>query len=889
MIALSEKYIRESIANSEVIFKRGENIYHLGNYALIDSNIDIKQFIYSMDGHYGEYTIQIDIQENRVLTNCECPYPGNGCKHVVAACLDVNRRLKKLSSVPEKKTALSAADYLSGEEIREEAFKSRKKKATSESFKLELGDTFKGEHRIITKTGRVYIATVHEPQKKAGHCTCADFSMNRLGICKHLIFLFQYIKKQKIFDAQADKERFPFIHIFWNSIEQKPQYFYDRKLPEAIQDDFKELFEENGLYKMERLGRLFEFYEKYRDDPKIKFDTYLLIQINHLLFLDEVKKIKETYKPDFSFLKTKLLPYQEKGIRFALFKRAAIIADEMGLGKTLQAITLAVLKKQLFGFSRILVVTPASLKFQWLREIEKFTDETAVVVEGNKRKRQQIYETGNQFFKITNYEAVLRDILVLKRFKPQLVILDEAQRIKNFETKTHQAIISIPHEQSLVITGTPLENKLEDIYAIMQFSRPGLLSPLWMFASNHFYLSRSKKNKILGYKNLEPLYEKLKKVVIRRKKEEVFDSLPDQMVNNYFLDLSKEQAEIHTGYVQSLFPIINKKFLTPIDIRKIQQLLLLMRMVCNSTYLIDKMTNISPKLGELTQLLFELVIENKRKIVIFSEWTNMTYLIGKTISNMDIPFIEYTGRIPVAKRHLLIDEFNNNPDCKIFLSTDAGGTGLNLQSADCVINFELPWNPARLNQRIGRVNRIGQKSNKVNVINLITKRSIEEKVFAGINLKQELFNAVLDGSNDEVLFSRDNKTKFINQIRAMFSDEQEAMQGEKNIPDELDNDTPYFLNPKVLDKEEAVVDISMEEGSSEEEYEPAEPVSKDEIAANTTDVEKMEQVLNQGLQFLSSLSVMAGGKPIITGNDKNAIRINRETGEVTFKFKMAGF
>ena len=536
----------------------------------------------------------------------------------------------------------------------------------------------------------------------------------------------------------------------------------------------------------------------------------------------------------------------------------------------------------------MLVVTPASVKEQWKKEIEKFTEEQAVVVAGTRKKRQQTYVNGGPLVKITNYEAVLRDREVITEWNPDLIILDEAQRIKNFETKTHQAVLSIPHNHSLVITGTPLENKLEDIYSIAKFSDPALFSPLWAFAANHFNMSREKKNTILGYRNLDIVHEKLKGLIIRRRREEVFDSLPEQVVNDYYLDLSPQQDEIHQGYVQSLFRIINKKVLTPMDIKRMQMILLKMRMVCNSTYLIDKKTNISPKLVELVSILKELVISNRRKVIIFSEWTSMTYLVGKVLSELGIDFVEFSGKIPPARRQLLIQEFHDNPDCRIFLSTDAGGVGLNLQNSDCIINIELPWNPAKLNQRIGRINRIGQKSSKIHIINLICKNSIEEKVLAGINLKQELFNAVFKGGTEEVDFSRENKNKFINQIRAMFGEKAVEERTEKQESPELDAKTPHYLNPEIFKDKEMEIDIAAEE-SGEAIIEEAE--EQEEAGRNESGFEpkQLESVLNQGLSFLNTLSQMATGKSMVDGDGGKAIEIDRETGEVVIKFKLPGF
>ena len=214
-----------------------------------------------------------------------------------------------------------------------------------------------------------------------------------------------------------------------------------------------------------------------------------------------------------------LYPFQILGAHFLAERPAALLADEMGLGKTLQAISLGILKKKIFGFSKILVVTLASLKEQWKREIEKFSNENATIIEGSPFQRKALYKGDTHLFKITNYEAVLRDITIISGFNPDIIILDEAQRIKNFSTKTAEAVKRLPKKHGIVLTGTPLENKLEDVYSIVQFLEPYMLTPLWKFASDHFMIPRKKNTSIAGYKNLDMLKDKLKPILIRRKKE----------------------------------------------------------------------------------------------------------------------------------------------------------------------------------------------------------------------------------------------------------------------------------------------------------------------------------------------------------------------------------
>lgn len=561
---------------------------------------------------------------------------------------------------------------------------------------------FKGDHLLNTAKGRHYQVTLHDPAAGIGHCSCLDFHFNQLGTCKHLLFLREFIEKKKGFTKRLARETFPYVGIFWESVAGKPRLYHeltDEQLGPELSRLLAEFFDDAGLFRADSIVAFAAYLQRLENHQRVRIQEPVFRKLSGAVMDDELRQAASGPLIDLSrCLKIQPYVYQQEGIRFGLYyKKAVLIGDEMGLGKTLQAIALSVLKKQLFGFTKVLVVTLSSLKQQWQREIERFSDEQACIVAGPAKQRQQSYFQAPGLFKITNYEAVLRDVTIISRFKPDLIILDEAQRIKNFETKTAEAVKRLPRQHAIVLTGTPLENRLEDLYSLVQFLDPDLLTPLWRFAADHFLISRRKKGDIQGYKNLDQVRNRLRPLVIRRRKEEVLDQLPEVIVNDYYIDLAEEQAEVHAGFSRILLPLLAKKFLTQIDLRRIQVLLLKMRQVCNSTYLIDRKTNISPKLSELSTILDELVVQNGRKVVIFSEWATMNMLIGKQLSRAAIPFVELSGRVPTEKRQALIDAFNNDPSCKVFLSSDAGGTGLNLQAADCVINFELPWNPAKIN------------------------------------------------------------------------------------------------------------------------------------------------------------------------------------------------
>ncbi|HKI49454.1 MAG TPA: DEAD/DEAH box helicase [Desulfobacteria bacterium] len=890
MFELTESFIKSKIAHTPLIYHRGRYLYRHGSFSLSEADPEAGLFSYDVDGSYGDYVTRIIVKEDGIESACDCPYPEKGCKHTVGVLLDVRDHLER-----RKATApLEPSDepYLSPEEIRKQAIADRENRARTESFQLSEGEMLKGIHLIETKKGRQYEVTLHDPEKGEGHCTCPDFLTNRLGTCKHLIHLRNHFKKKPDLKTQLSREKFPFVDIFWDSVNGRPKLFSEKpgfKI-EHMDPPLSKFFDSEGRFVPNRLPDIMPLLSALDRNKQVRVQPTVLAHLDAFFEDEQMAELSRTAKVAEHGLKVQLYPYQEEGVKFALFKKACLIGDEMGLGKTLQAIALAVMKKEIFGFKRVLVITLASLKEQWKREIERFSDETAVVVAGPARKRQAIYRGDEYFFAITNYEAVLRDVTVISRFKPDIVILDEAQRIKNFSTKTADAVKRLPRKHSLVLTGTPLENKLEDVYSIVQFLDPHYLAPLWQFAADHFMISRKKKGHILGYQNLENLHEKLKPLVIRRKKEEVLKDLPDEVVNNYYVDLHEEQREIHSGYLRVLLPLMNKKFLTPMDLRRIQEILVRMRMVCDSTYLIDRTTHISPKLTELASVIDELVIQNKRKMVIFSEWTTMTFLIARHLSEVGLPFVELSGKVPVNKRQALIDEFTHNPDCRVFLSTDAGGTGLNLQAADCVVNFELPWNPAKMNQRIGRVSRIGQKSNCINVVNFICKESIEEKIYAGIQLKTDLFKGVFEGGEDVVEFTREKRTEMLNQLREMMGEEPELPPRESGPSEEIPEDTPHYLNPEVL-REDKPLDFAAEEEEQTEETLPEEvPDEPGKVEDAGPSPEKMEAVLNSGMAFIGGLLEAATGQKIApTGDDGRMVKIDKGTGEVTLKFKLPGF
>jgi hypothetical protein len=466
-------------------------------------------------------------------------------------------------------------------------------------------------------------------------------------------------------------------------------------------------------------------------------------------FVADVEAGRET----FDLLRHTLLPYQREGMLHLAFGERALLADDMGLGKTIQAIAACELLRKLRGVGRVLVVCPASLKGEWEEQIARFSGAETKLVNGTRAARLFQYDGGasgqSAFFTVVNYEQVVADAPEINaRVRPDIVILDEAQRIKNWQTKTARAVKSLDAPYAFVLTGTPLENRIDEVYSIVQYLDPGLLGPLFRF--NRDFYELDERGRPVNYKNLEDLKRRLAPVMLRRRKRDVETELPGRTVTTFMVPMQEEQRARYDDYhgrAARLIQIAQRRPLTKQEFDRLQMLLACMRMICDTPYILDANCRISPKLEELERVLAELVAEPDRKIILFSEWERMLFLVRELAEEMGLEFAWHTGSVPQERRRAEIARFKRDPGCRLFLSTDSGAVGLNLQAASAIVNLDLPWNPARLEQRIARAWRKNQMRT-VDVINLVTEDSIEHSMLHLLAQKQALADGVLDRDGD---------------------------------------------------------------------------------------------------------------------------------------------
>jgi SNF2 family DNA or RNA helicase len=517
--------------------------------------------------------------------------------------------------------------------------------------------------------------------------------------------------------------------------------------------------------------KILEEARRISDDFRC-YDDALELVLHRREHLGRQERVNELFpqgiaSPMFdNLLKVNLFDYQKEGVLFAARAGRCLIADEMGLGKTIQAIAAAELFRREFGVGRVLIVCPTSLKYQWKSEIERFTDSDVFVVEGTVVARRKHYEKISAQYTIAGYHTVANDLKQLNDLDFDLIILDEAQRIKNWATKTSAAIKKLRATYAVVLTGTPLENKLEELYSIMQVIDQFRLPPLYSFLNR--YTIKEENGKVVGFRHLKEIGETLGDLLLRRTKKQVLKQLPKRMDKTLLVAMTQEQMALHNGLSEEVGKLIAKwqrqRFLHENDRKRLMLFLSQMRMACDSTFILDQKTRHDTKVMELMCILEEFFTNGDgEKVVVFSQWERMARLVAQELEERNIGFQFLHGGVPSQKRGDLLTNFKEDPDCLVFLSTDAGGVGLNLQNASLVINMDIPWNPAVLEQRIGRVYRMGQER-VVQVINLVSKHTIEERLLNVLKFKDSMAKGVLDDGEDVIFMENTRFNELMGKI-----------------------------------------------------------------------------------------------------------------------------
>ena len=708
------------------------------------------------------------------------------------------------------------------------------------------------------------------------YCSCLDFKTSRLGTCKHIESVKLWIDDNKRRKVHKEPPAYTSVYL---------SYTEGRQVKIRVGSDHREEFMQLAAHYFDAEGVMFPYafddYDKLMAeavaiDPSFRFYQdaidYILEQRERKFRSQLIRKYTDQRLDQL--LTVSLYPYQKEGIRFAFERGRTIIADEMGLGKTIQAIGTAELLRREGLAGQVLIVCPTSLKYQWQREIERFSKDKehspehplTLVIEGNPLKRKEQYASDVPY-KIVSYNCMSNDVKMWGSLQTEVLIMDEVQRLKNWKTQISMAARKIRSDYAVILSGTPLENKLEELYSVMEFADNFCLGPYWQFRADSIVTDDG--GKVIGYQNLNKVGETARERLIRRTKKQVAIQMPKRTDQNIFVPMTKEQMDIHEEFKMNVANLVYKwrkmHFLPEKDRQRLLQFLSMMRMVCDSTYILDQKSRYDTKVTETMSILQQVFDNGDEKVVIFSQWERMTRLIAYELDKLGVRYEYLHGGVPSKARRDLISNFTDNPDSRVFLSTDAGSTGLNLQAGSIMINLDLPWNPAVLEQRIARIYRLGQERN-VQVINLVSRSTIEEDMLGKLRFKTAMFEGVLDNGEDTIFLGNESKfTAMMDTLGEVLDDDEKTgnVTGQTSV-DEIADEPEPVKEPEPVQEEEPVKE---EEPVQEE---PESPGSPKELVA-------------QGISFLSGLAATLKSPEATAQLVETLVETDAETGKTSLR------
>ena len=661
-----------------------------------------------------------------------------------------------------------------------------------------------GLHRIDVGAGKQYEVLVRSFGELAGSCDCLDFQKNALGLCKHLGWLLA-----RGFDKEGlhPKGSLPAAMLAWDPVRPLTGAgdwlwrvrWAGGRLPQSLAPHFgrkpgtlnsgdapgqasagspaKASTPAHRLVLVQALRKFIgpRGVTSRRADPEL---AALLRREESILLRSGDAPAEKEIRTALAHLRRKLFPYQEEGVRRFLATGRLLLADDMGLGKTAQAIAGCHVLHATGRVKKGLIIVPAALKPQWLREWKLFTALPAAILDGTPAERARQLRTTRSGFLIVNYEQVLRDLPGLVAFRPDLVVLDEAQRIKNWAAKTSAYVKRLQPAWRLVLTGTPLENRLTELASLLEWIDDRALEPAWRLPVWHAVRADGKRE-VVGARNLGTLRARIEPCTLRRIRREVLTQLPPRTDTRVPVELTPEQTAAHAEFdlpIARLISIGRGRPLSQGEFLRLMTMMAQQRVICNGLAQRDfeevwpRLDNVapteaalrglfSPKLTELRNLLANLVVTQGRKVVVFSQWKRMLHLAkwaaSDVLAGAGLRGVSFTGDESQKRRTQNVIDFHDDPAARVFFATDAGGVGLNLQrAASACIHLDLPWNPAVLEQRSGRIYRFGQKD-PVEIYALVATSGIESRIASLVGDKKALFDGLFDGSSDEVAFEKD--------------------------------------------------------------------------------------------------------------------------------------
>ncbi len=673
---------------NKIQYLKAQHLYDSGQCRLLSSSADKHSYIVH-DEHASLKTELIFDHQNFTYT-CECGAL-QLCSHVYAAALQAYQDLNSMLQIAKREELRYSREGMIKRVLQE-----REERALAEAFHIHFADNKYGEHLLENDKGKAYRLSFYDFEKSSGYCSCPDYQTNKLATCKHLMYAFKAFKVAYP-QHQNLQQNYPFVEIFCHPLHNyRISWYYPHTLPSKMAPIIRQYFDDKGFFKTEALSRLHIFLEEIEQYKEVKIRQEVREQAERYYQEAHIAKLTNTLPHPLPHILLKpLLPFQQEGIRWAVGKRACIMADELGLGKRAQALGAAIHKLQIFDMNSIAILCPASIRLYWQTEIEKW-----VPAAYHSYINTYTFENKVQFPNQTD-----------------ILIIDEAQKINDYNVSVLSKIRTIEYKQMLLITDSKLENSLIKFYTMVGLFDKHLMNPLWEISYQHCLFDAEVPEKIVGYYHTDKLLERLSGVYLRRERSQITDQLPK--ARQILIPVAMHAPLRHrfeTKAVQTI-KLLRAKQLTAYDISQVRNLLQQLINLSKYNFIKDDIADNIPKLKEFIHFAkHKIHFNGQDKAVVFVDNTNLQYQLKRRLNEERIAATLSTEAFAADQspyRYLITKE--------------------NLQDMPSgvqhYIYFHLPENPLHIQSREDKIKDSGGGLQQAQVYIIQTPQSMETLLY----------------------------------------------------------------------------------------------------------------------------------------------------------------
>lgn len=846
--------LRISRTISRLAYQTGNALY-LNNQCVLQSR-EGEHFAYTVEDNYQDFHTDIffDFSDKKVEMQCNCNAEGY-CSHKVSALLqlheDLSQELNEKPKVGMKYTRDGMITRVMAE---------REEKAKNESFQLDFADNIYGEHLITNQQNRSYKLTFYDFDKEQGYCSCPDHRTNKLGTCKHLIYAFDTFKNQYS-NKPIPAQDFPFLEIFLHPLKDyRIAWFYPGKLDQEMKALLQPYFKEEQFVSSKNLIGFHSFLKEAEKHKFIKIRPEVISKIQKEADKQSLIDLKSNTQLDYNKTDISLYPYQKEGVEFIVFRKGALLADEVGLGKTIQAIVAAKFKKDLFNLQSALIVCPDSLIQHWEQEIQKMGSESCLIA----KESADLFDI-TVYFKIIGFDDFARLSFVFDNYAPDFLIIDEAQKISNFDSDLVRIIRRVKRRHLLIITDSKPENHLMQFYTMVGLVDDTALTPLWEFSYQHCLFDSQVLDKITGYYNQETIPRRIDSILLRREKEDVISQL--QKINRLIVpvNFSESIQEIHQKLiVESLF-LLNKKLKTKFGWQNIAQQLNQLKAISSLVFSVKQTNNFSAKLSEFKHFLLEKInfIESDKKLIVFAEKDEGRKQLSRFFKELRI-FSEIINPLQSEEEiRTVFNRFKNNNSPSVLILQE-GSIDL-LPSADVLIYYDLSLDQRAVENRYIYLQQQSAVKPPI-LVHFLSKDSLEYGLHQLITEKIQVYEEI-----EEFLLQEDEDAELSREAQNRLKSILQGLLKESNFGIKKDKTGQTLLFP--FGDENKTLSLSGEE------HKAFERPKIEKVAVDNN----LDKLVQDAHSFLSGLYTIQTGKELPWKAEDISLNVSDE--EIIFRIK----